>query len=129
MLDTIADPIALVVDDEPLIRMDTADIIADAGYHVLEATTADEAFAFLEKYSSLQLLFTDVQTGGELDGFQLAWKVAERWPHIGIVVASGARVPTVEDFPSSATFIQKPFSAQTVLEVLQERFPDGVRRS
>ncbi len=41
-------------------------------YHVVEAATADEALAFLEKYSSLQLLFTDVQTGGDPDGFELA---------------------------------------------------------
>ena len=49
--DKIAEPIALVVDDEPLIRMDTADFISEAGYYVVEADTADEAFAFLEKYS------------------------------------------------------------------------------
>lgn len=122
-LDAIPEPIALVVDDEPLIRMDTADIISDAGYHVVEASTADEAFAFLEQYSSLQLLFTDVQTGGEIDGFLLARKVAERWPNIEVIVASGARTPNNGELPDNASFLQKPFSAETVLEKLQEHFP------
>jgi CheY-like chemotaxis protein len=124
-LDMVPEPIALVVDDEPLIRMDTADLMSDAGYHVVEAATADEAFAFLEKYSSLELLFTDVQTGGDLDGFMLAKKVAERWPNIEVVVTSGARMPKEGDLPGNASFIQKPFSAETVLEALKAHFPNG----
>lgn len=83
-------PIALVVDDEPLILLDTADMISDEGYSVVEASTADQAFAFLDRHSSLQLLFTDVQMPGDLDGFGLARIVAERWPHIRVVIASGA---------------------------------------
>ncbi|MBP2460486.1 CheY-like chemotaxis protein [Rhizobium sp. PvP014] len=39
----LSEPIALVVDDEPLVLMDTADIISEEGYAVVEARTADEA--------------------------------------------------------------------------------------
>ena len=84
----ISQPIALVVDDERLTRMDTADVIFDAGYHVIEATTADEAFAFLERHSSLQLLFTDVRTGGNLDGFDLAKPSYEVLKHSSVVRTS-----------------------------------------
>jgi CheY-like chemotaxis protein len=48
----LREPIALVVDDEPLILMDTADMIADEGFSVVEASSADEAFAFLAKRST-----------------------------------------------------------------------------
>jgi CheY-like chemotaxis protein len=119
----ISKPIALVVDDEPLIRMDTADIISKAGYHVVEASSADEALEFLVKHSSLQLLFTDIQTGGELDGLELARVVADRWPAIEVVVASGFRLPIEGELPDDASFIRKPFSAKTVMETLQEHFP------
>lgn len=124
-LDTVPEPIALVVDDEPLIRMDTADLISAAGSYAVEASTADEAFAFLERYSSLQLLFTDVQTGGHLDGYELARKVAERWPNIEVVIASGARRPKEGDLAGNASFIQKPFSVETVLDALKAHFPNG----
>ncbi len=63
-----------------------------------------------------------------MDGFQLARKVAERWPGIEVVVASGARLPNDGDLPDNASFIQKPFSAETVLGVLLEHFPNGPRR-
>lgn len=84
----VRQPIALVVDDEPLVRMDTADMVADEGFEVIEARTADAAFKFLEDYHSLRLVVTDVITGGEMDGYQLAWEINERWPHICVVVAA-----------------------------------------
>lgn len=115
----LAEPIALVVDDEPLILMDTSDMISDEGYAVVEATTADEAYEFLDRHSSLQLLFTDVQMPGDLDGFDLARAVADRWPHICVVIASGAAVPGPGDIPANATFISKPFTAELVHQLLK----------
>jgi CheY-like chemotaxis protein len=113
-------PIALVVDDEPLILMDTADMISDEGFAVVEARTADEAFEFLGRHSSLQLLFTDVQMPGDMDGFELARLVASKWPHICVIVASGAASPQPGDIPDNARFISKPFTAQLVSDVLRD---------
>ena len=124
----LVQPIALVVDDEPLILLETVDIILDEGYSVVEASTADQAFAFLDRHSSLQLLFTDVQMPGDLDGFSLARIVAERWPHIRVVIASGAIVPGPGDLPGNAKFIGKPFTAELVHQTLMEhgfRKPDS----
>ncbi|MBD8553950.1 response regulator [Rhizobium sp. CFBP 8762] len=113
-------PIALVVDDEPLIRMDTVDIISDAGFTVLEAATADEAFAYLLEHDAPHLLFTDIQMPGELDGLSLARKVSQLWPHIHIIIASGAVEPEAGDLPPSSRFINKPFDAQIVMNVIEK---------
>jgi DNA-binding NtrC family response regulator len=113
-------PIALVVDDEPLIRMDTADMVADEGFAVIEARTAEEAFRFLEDHHSLQLVVTDIQTGGSMNGCELAWEVKKRWPHICVVVASGSVRPAEGDLPPSAIFVAKPVSADVVHEALEE---------
>lgn len=116
-------PVALVVDDEPLILMDTADIVADEGYHVLEARSADEAYAFLEEHHSLKLLFTDIQTPGNIDGLELATEVARRWPNICVIVASGAIRPAAGSLPDNARFIAKPISPQLVRDTLKEFCP------
>jgi DNA-binding NtrC family response regulator len=113
-------PIALVVDDEPLIRMDAGDILSEAGFHVVEARNADEAYALLDEHMSLRLLFTDVQMPGELDGFALARRVAEGWPHVCVIVASGAIGPGPHDLPPGAQFINKPFTPDLVLESVQK---------
>lgn len=113
-------PVALVVDDEALILMDTADMISDEGYAVIQATTAEAAFAFLVEHPDLQLLFTDVQTGGAIDGLQLAREVAKRWPQICVVIVSGAVRPLPSELPDGVVFLAKPLSVARVHETIKQ---------
>ena len=119
---SLPEPVALVVDDEPLILMDTSDIMANVGYHVIEARNADEAFEFLKRHSSLKLVFTDIQMPGEIDGVELAHHIANRWPAIKVIVASGAVRPAPGVLPENATFLNKPISVQLVHQTLKEYF-------
>jgi CheY-like chemotaxis protein len=112
-------PLALVVDDEPVIRMDIADLVADEGFDVVEARTIENAFEFLKCYPSLRLLITDTKTPGSMTGYELAWEVAERWPHICVVVAS-ADARSDDELPPTAIFVAKPMSADVVHEAIEE---------
>ncbi|WP_194624606.1 response regulator, partial [Camelimonas fluminis] len=58
----------LVVEDEPLIRMDLVDLIEEAGFHTLEARNADDALAIVDGKDGFQVLFTDVDMPGSIDG-------------------------------------------------------------
>ncbi|WP_375276208.1 response regulator [Methylorubrum thiocyanatum] len=116
--------LAVVVDDDFLVRMDVASTLEDAGFDTLEASDGDKGIALLERASeTVELLFTDVQMPGSRDGFALAREVARRWPKIGIVVASGTRRPGPDELPEGATFIGKPFGAETVHEHLCKVLP------
>ena len=122
---TAPTPYALVVDDEGLSRMDAADILEQAGFRTLEAPTGDKALELLRQHhQEVALLFTDVQMPGEHDGFALARRTADAYPHISIVVASGRIEPGPDDMPEGARFIGKPFSAEIVHRHLQEVLPD-----
>jgi CheY-like chemotaxis protein len=112
-------PIALVVDDEPLVRMNAADIITEAGFDVLEAADAEEAIFYLKQYPSLRLLFTDVRMP-EIDGLTLAKHVSAKWPHVNVIVTSGAVVPTNPQLPNDAHFIAKPFSPKLLVDTIRE---------
>ena len=113
-------PVALVVDDEPVLRMDAADMVAEEGFEVIEARTVDAAYEFLTQYPSLKLLLTDAETPGSMSGFDLAWQVAERWPHVCVVVASETPRPEDSDLPPTAIFVSKPLSADVVHEAIEE---------
>ena len=118
-------PYAVVVDDEGLVRMDAADILEQAGFRTLEAPTGDRALEVLrEHHQEVALLFTDVQMPGEHDGFALARKTADAYPHISIVVASGRVQPGADDLPAGVRFLGKPFSAEIVHHHLKEVLPE-----
>ena len=115
-------PKALVVDDEPLILMAAVEMIAAAGFSPGGFTSADEAMAILESGAEdVVLVFTDVEMPGSMDGLALARSVAERWPHIGLIVASCGVRPVESDLPGGAMFLPKPYSACDV-EAVMARF-------
>ena len=65
----------LVVEDEMMLRMRAVDIVEDAGFNSVEAVNADDAMAILESRSDIELLFTDIQMPGSMDGLNLAHAV------------------------------------------------------
>ncbi len=102
----------LLVEDEALIRMVGSDALADAGYEVIEASSADHALTVLEKAGEVHLLFTDIRMPGSMDGLQLAGLVHKRWPAMKILVTSGDTWPPKEQIPDDGRFIAKPYLPQ-----------------
>jgi CheY-like chemotaxis protein len=65
-------PVVLIVEDEFLLRMDAVDMIAAAGFEVVEAANADEAIGILEARRDITVVFTDIHMPGSMDGLKLA---------------------------------------------------------
>jgi CheY-like chemotaxis protein len=113
-------PVVLIVEDEFLLRMDAVDMIAAAGFEVVEAADADEAIGILEARRDITVVFTDIQMPGSMDGLKLARAVRGRWPPIKIVATSG-RVGIAEtDLPEGGRFLPKPYSPTDVAGVLRD---------
>ncbi len=89
-------PVVLIVEDEALVRELEADIILGAGFRLLQASTADEAFALLRRGTEVHLVFTDVDMPGSIDGFEFARLVRQGWPEVAILVSSGKLRPRRE---------------------------------
>ena len=62
----------LVIDDEPIVRLDAREILEDAGYAVTEAASADAAMPVLGDGETIEAILTDIDMPGTLDGLQLA---------------------------------------------------------
>jgi two-component sensor histidine kinase/CheY-like chemotaxis protein len=118
-------PKVLVVEDEMLLRMRAVDIVEDAGFTPLEAVNADEALAILESRSDIDLLFTDIQMPGSMDGLKLAHAVHERWPSIGIILVSGKLTPTDSERPTDSRFFGKPLEVKQMISEIQEMVGQG----
>jgi two-component system, response regulator PdtaR len=113
-------PLILIVEDEALTRLSGAGIFSDAGFRLMEAADSDKALEFLEVDSDVQLLFTDVNMPGTMDGLALAREVADRWPHIGIMVVSGRSKPLPHELPAGCRFHRKPYSPDIVVRHARE---------
>ena len=112
-------PIVLLVEDEPLVRLTQVDILREAGFWVLEAQNADEAFEILKERPGVSVVLTDVDMPGSLDGFEFSRLVAQGWPEVGVLVISGKAFPDEGDLPPSATFVPKPVYPKVLIEQIQ----------
>ena len=115
------DPVVvLVVEDDSLLRMDAVQMIEEAGFQVLEADNADQAIALLERRSDINVVFTDIQMPGSMDGFKLAQAIRDRWPPVKIIATSGYFLEMTSNLPEGGRFISKPYDIQHITALIRE---------
>ena len=108
----------LIVEDEFLIRMTLAECLADEEFDVVEAATGDEALATLASDAGIDLLLTDIQLPGGLDGVNLARSVREGRPDLPVIFVTGRPdampdpVPSVRD-----ALVPKPYLPSEVASI------------
>ena len=79
---------ALVVEDEWLVRSEIVDELKAHGLQVLEASTGEAALNLFDM-GRIDLLFTDIQLGGELNGWDVAEALRATWPDLAVIYTSG----------------------------------------
>ncbi len=102
------DPI-LVVEDDDDVRMYAVEVLEDAGYVVLIARDAVQAFILLEQNPNIRLMFTDVVMP-RIDGLMLADMAKLRHPELRVLYATGYQ-DRVDRQPGYryGTFLNKPY--------------------
>ena len=110
----------LVVEDEALILLDTVGQLEAAGFHVLCATNAAAAVGLLITHPGIQVIFTDINMPGSMNGLVLASLVRERWPLIKIIVTSARRKMELAEIPSGSLFFDKPYDGNAVIAAIRD---------
>ncbi len=117
------DRAVLVVEDDVLTRMVLAEALRLEGLEVLEAASADEALLLLDATHPVEVLVTDIDMPGPMDGLDLAQRVKETLPNLKVLVASAFEPPSPA-LEHVDAFFQKPYPAYAithcVLQLLQE---------
>lgn len=107
-----ADPTRiLVVEDDAALRPLVAMHLADHGFSVVEAATADEAVTTLQKDGGIALVFSDIQTPGTFDGVDLARWISREMPSLKVLLTSGAALPARG---RAWPFVAKPYNLDKV---------------
>jgi len=108
-------PAVLVVEDEIIILVAAADTLRERGYRVLESRTGEQAQDLMRSGEPIQVMFSDINLGPGIDGFELAKWTRQFYPDVRIILTSGVVRPTrlVADI-SDAPFLVKPYSYEEV---------------
>jgi two-component system, response regulator PdtaR len=109
----------LLVEDDALIRLTTADYLRGVGYKVVEAITAEEALAVLSSGVKIHLLFSDVSLPGKMGGFSLAVWMRNHFRSIPVVLTSGVDSAVRPlDRQNLVPFLAKPYRMEEAAELI-----------
>jgi CheY-like chemotaxis protein len=107
----------LLVEDEPLIRMNSADMLTDLGFKVDEAGSVHEALSVLER-GSVDVLIADIALP-DGSGLDLAVRALRRQPKLKVVFATGhASVPGADELVPAYRLLCKPYDIAGLRQVL-----------
>jgi CheY-like chemotaxis protein len=110
----------LMVEDEFLISEWVAESLAEQGFAVRAVSNAAEALRHL-KSTAVDILFTDINLPGGVDGLALAHRARELYPDLPVVYASG-RINMLDgelQVPG-AVFVAKPYAPELVGRILAD---------
>ncbi|MDY7531069.1 response regulator [Pseudomonas sp. Bout1] len=115
----MAQPSILVLEDDEIIRALMIDVLEDFGARVTSFPSADEGMTFLERADDpVDLIVSDIQMPGLLNGYDLSKVVAHRWPLLPVVLTSG-NTTIASELGASVRFLPKPWSARGLLDCVQ----------
>ena len=106
---------ALLVDDEDLVRLSTADMLIDLGYSVVEAASAEEALKLVERGLQPDVLVTDHLMPG-MTGTELARMLQDSRPGTRVLIVSG--YAEAEGVAPDLPRLTKPFRSVDLAESL-----------
>ena len=119
-------PTILVIDDDPLICDLLCDLLEMDGLFAIPLGKADQAIVLLASQSSeVDLILTDINMPGVMDGADLANHVRMAWPWIPVVVMSGLESLQTAGLNKDLTLIRKPFRMEDVLNVIRRELLAG----
>lgn len=108
----------LAVDDDPLILMNTAELLQDLGHEVVEATTGMRALALFVEHSNIDLVITDHAMPG-MTGTQLAEQIDLVRSDVPLILATGyGDLPP--GFRKTVVKLGKPFNQRQLERAVLE---------
>lgn len=106
---TSSRPAALIVEDQPFVGLVASDILRESGFQTFHAYDAVDAAAVLDQHPEIEVVVTDAELHGAMDGLQLAHRVSKERPNVQLVVTASGQCPT--NVPEGARVLRKPYAS------------------
>lgn len=109
-----ANPVILIVEDEPMVRELAVEEFEENGFAVIEAGDGRSALEQLQSSRRIDLLFTDIRLGGEIDGWAVAETARTLRPALPVIYATGFTPDHMRIVPGGL-FFKKPYRAVAIV--------------
>lgn len=109
----------LIVEDEVLTRIAAAEFLRDCGFAVIEAANVEEAQVLIASKVFIDLVFTDIQMPGAMDGRSLAGWLAREKPELPVILTS-ARLDGDARSRGQRRFVRKPYLLSDIEQQIRE---------
>jgi CheY-like chemotaxis protein len=107
--------VALIVEDEWLVRLQIAETLREHGWIVFEASTGEAALRLLDNDPPIDLLLTDIRLPGQVSGWDVADAFRARHRKTAVVYCSGNPNNPSRQLPGSV-FLSKPCRTELLVE-------------
>jgi signal transduction histidine kinase/ActR/RegA family two-component response regulator len=115
----------LVVEDEPKLRKVAVTMLRQLGCEVVGVGTAAAALAHCTAAGPIDVLFTDLELPGAMNGIELAARLRTQRPDIAVIYATGHATEAISAKPDDAAVLAKPYAwtdlAHAIARVLGAR--------
>ena len=106
----------LFVEDDVLVAEVVVPALKGLGFSVTHVLTGDEALHHLRSGTHYDVVFSDIVMPGAYNGVQLASRLAQEFPALRVVLASGYTAP--DQVPAGVPLLVKPYSLQALAQAL-----------
>ena len=117
-------PHILLVEDDDLIRTDTARYLRDCGFKVVEAVNVEEALDLLSSDPLMRAVISDVRLPGERDGLALMEWVRSERPQVRVMLTTGVNPMPVP--PADVPLLKKPYRRHEVERLVKSLLAEKV---
>lgn len=109
----------LVVEDEPILRLDAISMVEKAGFEAVEALSSADAIQLLEERLDIRLVYMDLDMPRSRKGIEIAAAIRKRWPPIEIILTAAYFTRESVELPERAEFYSKPINHDEVIAAMQ----------
>lgn len=111
----------LLVQDDRELSTRVAEALYVVETDVIQCSTVQEAVTALESSPEIELVLTDAQMPGLLNGYELAQIIRVFKPRLPIIMTSAGSDSRQEKLPPSSTLLRKPWSVDDLLKLVADQ--------
>lgn len=109
----------LVVEDEPILRLDAITMVEDAGFEAVVAESSADAIRILEERPDIRVVYMDLDMPRSRSGIEIAAAIRKRWPPIEIILTAAYFTRESVTLPERTEFYPKPVDRSEIMEAMR----------